>query len=302
MLGKPAPRQDGAMADTQRAGPGEFRVEHDTMGEVRVPARALWGAQTQRAVENFPISGVRVEPGGHPRAGPDQGGRGRGQRPARRAGRRTSPRPSAPRRSEVADGEHDDQFPIDVFQTGSGTSTNMNVNEVVARLATRAARPPGAPQRPGQRLAVEQRHVPHRLHLAATAAVVQDLVPALEHLADSLQRKAIEFADVVKAGPHAPDGRRPGDARPGVRRLRRAGARRRRRGCARRCPGSPRCRSAARPSAPASTPRPGSPAQVVAELAPDDRPAADRGARPLRGAGRRATAWSSCPASCAPSR
>ena len=103
--------------------------------------------------------------------------------------------------AEVARGGCDDQFPIDVFQTGSGTSSNMNMNEVLATLAGRAARPAGAPERPRQRVAVVSNDVfPSSIHVAATHAVVDDLIPALEHLAASLERKAPEFADVVKSG------------------------------------------------------------------------------------------------------
>ena len=105
------------------------------MGEVRVPATARWGAQTQRAVENFPISGQRVEPALIDRPGHDQGRRGDGQRRDGHDLGATSPSAIADAADEVAAGRHFDQFPIDVFQTGSGTSTNMNMNEVLANLA-----------------------------------------------------------------------------------------------------------------------------------------------------------------------
>jgi fumarate hydratase, class II len=177
----------------------DFRIEHDTMGEVRVPADALWGAQTQRAVENFPISGVRVEPAVlHALA--------RIKSAAAVVNARLGvvdadvARAVAAAADEVAAGRHDDQFPIDVFQTGSGTSTNMNVNEVVARLASERL---GRPVHPNDDVNASQSSndtFPTSLHLAATAAVVEDLVPALEHLAESLERKASEFSDVVKAG------------------------------------------------------------------------------------------------------
>ena len=130
-----------------------FRIEHDTMGEVRVPADALWRAQTQRAVENFPISGRGLE---------------RAQIRAlglvKAAAARVNGRIGvladdlaaaiATAADEVAAGGYDAQFPVDVFQTGSGTSSNMNANEVIATLATRASGLAGAPQRPRQRLAV----------------------------------------------------------------------------------------------------------------------------------------------------
>ena len=177
----------------------EYRTEHDTMGEVRVPATALWQAQTQRAVENFPISGTRIEvaqvralariKGAAARVNADLG-----------VISADVARAVSDAAAEVVEGHHDDQFPVDVFQTGSGTSTNMNVNEVIATLATRAL---GAPVHPNDHVNASQSSndtFPTSLHLAATDAVVNDLVPALEHLAQSLQRKAHEYAGVVKAG------------------------------------------------------------------------------------------------------
>src|SRR6185436_2769923 len=115
----------------------EFRVEHDTMGEVRVPADALWRAQTQRAVENFPISGGRLEAShikalAQIKAAAAEVNASLGVLPADVADA------IAAAASAVAGGDHDDQFPIDVFQTGSGTSSNMNVNEVLATLASRS--------------------------------------------------------------------------------------------------------------------------------------------------------------------
>src|SRR4051794_38270231 len=115
---------------------GKYRIEHDTMGEVRVPADALWGAQTQRAVENFPISGVRMDPAvvralARVKVAAARVNAGLGVLDADVADA------VAGAATEVADGGHADQFPIDVFQTGSGTSTNMNVNEVVAAIASR---------------------------------------------------------------------------------------------------------------------------------------------------------------------
>jgi len=182
---------------TERA--EEYRVEHDTMGEVRVPAAALWGAQTQRAVENFPISGLAIDPDVvHALA--------RIKASAARVNARLGVLDDdlaaavAQAAEAVASGEHDDQFPIDVFQTGSGTSTNMNVNEVVAALATTAR---GERVHPNDHVNASQSSndtFPSALHLAATGAVVQDLVPALEHLSASLGRKASELDDVVKPG------------------------------------------------------------------------------------------------------
>ncbi len=176
-----------------------YRTEHDTMGEVRVPAAALWQAQTQRAIENFPISGTRVETaqvralarikGAAARVNADLG-----------VIDADVARAVSEAAAQVVDGRHDDQFPVDVFQTGSGTSTNMNVNEVIATLATRAL---GATVHPNDHVNASQSSndtFPTSLHLAATDAVVNDLAPALEHLAQSLQRKADEYAEVVKAG------------------------------------------------------------------------------------------------------
>jgi fumarate hydratase, class II len=178
---------------------GEYRLEHDTMGEVRVPASALWGAQTQRAVENFPISGLGIDPDVvHALA--------RIKASAARVNAELGVLDGelatavAEAAEAVASGAHDEHFPIDVFQTGSGTSTNMNVNEVVAALAS-AAR--GDRVHPNDHVNASQSSndtFPSALHLAATGAVVHDLVPALEHLAAALTRKAGELDDVVKPG------------------------------------------------------------------------------------------------------
>jgi fumarate hydratase class II len=177
----------------------DYRVERDTMGEVRVPADALWRAQTQRAVENFPISGARLE-SAHIRAlaqikaaaaavNADLGVLDRDVADAIVAAA-----------GEVAGGAHDTQFPIDVFQTGSGTSSNMNANEV---LATLAAERLGRPVHPNDEVNASQSSndvFPTSIHLAATAALADNLVPALAHLASTLEERASAFADVVKAG------------------------------------------------------------------------------------------------------
>ncbi len=177
----------------------EFRVERDSMGEVRVPADAKWQAQTQRAVENFPISGTRLE-----RSQIEALARIKAATASvkRELGLVDPDLAEAIIRAaeEVARGEHDDQFPIDVFQTGSGTSSNMNMNEVLATLAGerlgRAVHPNDDVNHPMS----SNDMFPASIHIAATAAVVGDLVPALEHLAASLERKATEFVDVVKSG------------------------------------------------------------------------------------------------------
>lgn len=178
---------------------GGFRTEHDSMGEVLVPADALWGAQTARAVENFPISGQPVPPGvvralARIKAAAARVNADLGVLDADRAAA------IAAAADEVASGRHDEQFPVDVFQTGSGTSTNMNVNEVVARRAHLAT---GLDVHPNDHVNAGQSSndtFPSALRVATTVAAVHDLVPALRHLAASLGRKEDEFADVVKAG------------------------------------------------------------------------------------------------------
>jgi fumarate hydratase class II len=177
----------------------EYRIEHDTMGEVRVPVSALYGAQTQRAVENFPISGSGLEP-------------------AQIVALARIKRAAAVVNSElgildapVADavvlaadeliaGRHHDQFPVDTYQTGSGTSSNMNINEVLATLATGFA---GAPVHPNDHVNASQSSndvFPTSVHVAVTGALLNDLVPALDHLALSLEAKAELWKTVVKAG------------------------------------------------------------------------------------------------------
>ncbi|MET7638246.1 class II fumarate hydratase [Streptomyces sp. NPDC005438] len=176
-----------------------YRVEHDSMGEVRVPAHAKWRAQTQRAVENFPLSGQRLE-----RAHIEALARikAAAARVNARLGVLDEDVAQAIREAaqEVVDGHWDDHFPVDVFQTGSGTSSNMNTNEVLATLASERL---GRPVHPNDHVNASQSSndvFPSSIHIAATAAVTRDLIPALEHLAGSLERKAEEFAEVVKSG------------------------------------------------------------------------------------------------------
>jgi fumarate hydratase class II len=177
----------------------EYRVERDTMGEVRVPADALWRAQTQRAVENFPISGTHLE---------RQHIRALAQIKAAAAAvnadlgvvDRATAEAIVAAANEVADGRYDGHFPIDVFQTGSGTSSNMNANEVIATLA---ARQTGHGVHPNDDVNASQSSndvFPSSIHLAATAAVAGDLVPALDHLATALEAKAEEWRETVKSG------------------------------------------------------------------------------------------------------
>jgi fumarate hydratase class II len=193
----------GAMTDI--AVPGTtatepaFRTERDTMGEVRVPADALYRAQTQRAVENFPISGMHLERG-HIEA------LAQIKKAAAKANAELGVLDAdvaaaiAAAADEVAGGAHDAHFPIDIFQTGSGTSSNMNANEVIATLATRRL---GREVHPNDHVNASQSSndvFPTSVHLAATAGVVHDLIPALEHLALELEAKSVEFAGVVKSG------------------------------------------------------------------------------------------------------
>ena len=176
----------------------ESRVEHDSLGDVLVPAFALWGAQTQRATENFPISGRPVDPAliralALVKGLAAQTNAELGTLPARTA------EPITEAALTLASGEHADQFPIDVFQTGSGTSTNMNVNEVIAHLAGRA----GIEVHPNDHVNAGQSSndtFPTAIHVAAAVAVSEDLVPGLETLRVSLAAKAEEFADTVKSG------------------------------------------------------------------------------------------------------
>ena len=176
----------------------EFRTEHDSMGEVLVPASALWGAQTQRAVENFPISGSTLEPehikaiaqvkAAAAKVNAELGVIDNEMAKAIQAAAR-----------EVIDGRHDDQFPIDVFQTGSGTSSNMNMNEVLASLAGIA----GVVTHPNDHVNASQSSndtFPTSIHVAATSSTIQQLIPALDQLARALDAKAEEFKDVVKSG------------------------------------------------------------------------------------------------------
>ena len=177
----------------------EFRIEHDTMGEVRVPAWAKWRAQTQRAVENFPISGRPVEPAIIHALAAIKGAAAEVNAELGVLDPDVA-KAIAAAAAEVADGQWDEHFPIDVFQTGSGTSTNMNVNEVVATLASTRH---GGNVHPNDHVNASQSSndtFPSAIHLAATRAVVRDLVPALTHLRDALRRKADEFSDVVKSG------------------------------------------------------------------------------------------------------
>jgi fumarate hydratase class II len=180
-------------------GDQEFRVEHDTMGDVKVPANALWRAQTQRAVENFPISGRPLERSQIRALGLLKAA-------AARVNAKLGVLPPdvadaiAEAADDVAAGRYDDHFPLDVFQTGSGTSSNMNANEVIATLATRAL---GRDVHPNDDVNAAQSSndtFPTTIHVAATEAVLTDVIPALRHLAEVIEGRAAEWADVVKSG------------------------------------------------------------------------------------------------------
>ncbi len=186
---------------------GEYRVEKDTMGEVRVPADALWGAQTQRAVENFPVSGQRfgrsfIAAIAHVKGACAE------VNLALKPARMTPPLAQAIQEAcrAVAEGKHDGQFPVDVFQTGSGTSSNMNANEVIANLANEklgGARGSYKPVHPNDHVNMGQSSndvIPAVVHLAALLALKDGLYPAIGQLHASLRRKAREFDGVVKLG------------------------------------------------------------------------------------------------------
>ncbi len=184
---------------TKDAPDDEFRTEHDTMGEVQVPRLALWRAQTQRAVENFPISGTPLE-SQHIRALAlikAAAARANGELGVLEPGKAKAIEDAA---LEVAGGDFDDQFPIDVFQTGSGTSSNMNANEVIASLASTGF---GEVVHPNDHVNASQSSndtFPTSIHVAAAAAITRDLIPALDHLASAFEAKSVEFDGVVKAG------------------------------------------------------------------------------------------------------
>jgi len=175
------------------------RTVHDSMGELEVPEDALWGAQTQRAVENFPISGLQM-----PRRFIAALGLVKWAAAGANAelGLLTSDKAVAIQKValEVAAGEHDEHFPIDVFQTGSGTSSNMNANEVIATLATQQL---GSEVHPNDHVNMSQSSndvIPTCVHVSAALAINEALLPALGHLAETLETKATETAAVVKTG------------------------------------------------------------------------------------------------------
>ncbi|MEX2139969.1 MAG: class II fumarate hydratase [Pirellulales bacterium] len=194
--------------------PSEYRIEHDSMGDVRVPARAYYGAQTQRAVENFPISGWPLAPElihalgvvkyGAAVANRDLGKlTGSGKNPLN--SKQVEALMQASR--EVAGGKFDDQFPIDVFQTGSGTSSNMNANEVISNRAIEIAGgdrfSEKKPIHPNDHVNMGQSTndmFPTAIHVAAAVAIRQQLTPALQRLQQILAEKASEWDKIIKIG------------------------------------------------------------------------------------------------------
>nr|PZN68458.1 MAG: aspartate ammonia-lyase [Sphaerobacter thermophilus] len=178
-----------------------YRIERDSMGEMRVPADALYGASTARAVENFPISGLRF-----PRAFIRALGL------IKLAAARTNAelgllseeksRLIQEAAQEVAEGRWDDEFPLDIFQTGSGTSTNMNANEVIATRAAQIAGG-GRPVHPNDDVNMGQSSndvIPSAIHVSAYLEIAEQLLPAMAHLQETLERRAAETDDVVKMG------------------------------------------------------------------------------------------------------
>ncbi len=188
-----------ASEDTGSTPDGEFRIEHDTMGEVRVPKNAKYQAQTQRAVENFPISFRPLEQT-----------QIRALALIKSAAAKVNvklgvvPQDVGEAVSQAADrvaaGEFDADFPLDVFQTGSGTSSNMNANEVIATIAAESL---GGKVHPNDHVNASQSSndvFPTSIHVAATESVVRHLLPALDHLEEAFEAKAQEWATVVKSG------------------------------------------------------------------------------------------------------
>jgi fumarate hydratase class II len=177
----------------------EYRIEHDTMGEVRVPVSARYGAQTQRAVENFPISGAGLETA-------QVAALARIKKAAALANSKLGvlddsiAQAIAAAADRVVAGEFEGDFPIDVYQTGSGTSSNMNMNEVLASLATESL---GSNVHPNDHVNASQSSndvFPTSVHVAVTGALIHDLIPSLEHLQKALEEKAALWATAVKAG------------------------------------------------------------------------------------------------------
>jgi fumarate hydratase class II len=178
---------------------GEYRIEHDTMGDVRVPKEAKWGASAQRAVDNFPISGLTIDRALIAALAQIKGAAARSNAKLKLVDKKIADAIADAAR-EVAEGTWDDQFPVDVYQTGSGTSSNTNINEVLANLATERL---GDNVHPNDHVNASQSSndvFPSAIHVAAAVTITDDLVPALQHLAKSLRKKQRQFKTVVKSG------------------------------------------------------------------------------------------------------
>lgn len=176
-----------------------FRIEHDSMGEVRVPKDALYAAQTQRAVENFPISGLRFSRSFIRALGLVKGAAAYVNKELGYLDSKMAEAIQAAAK-EVEQGMHDEHFPLDIFQTGSGTSTNMNANEVIATLATRRL---GSPVHPNDHVNMGQSSndvIPTALHVATCLEVTETLLPGLDHLRQTIEKKAKEVDKVIKTG------------------------------------------------------------------------------------------------------
>jgi fumarate hydratase class II len=179
--------------------PQEFRIEHDSMGELKVPADAFWGAQTQRAVENFQISGLKM---------PRDFIRALGLIKWAAAATNLELNELPPKVAgaiqkaalEVAEGAHDAHFPLDVFQTGSGTSSNMNANEVIAHVASRFAGRVIHANDQVNRAQSSNDVIPTAIHLSALLALEDALLPSLTRLIDTLRKRIAELAPIVKTG------------------------------------------------------------------------------------------------------
>jgi fumarate hydratase, class II len=184
---------------TDQPADSEYRTEHDSMGDVRVPRDAKWRAQTQRAVENFPVSGLTID---RELIGALASIKGAAALVNAELGviAHDIAKAIEAAAAEVAGGDWDPQFPIDVFQTGSGTSSNMNTNEVLATLASERL---GSPVHPNDHVNASQSSndtFPSAIHIAATRSIIVNLIPALRHLEAALAHKADQFVDVVKSG------------------------------------------------------------------------------------------------------
>jgi fumarate hydratase class II len=177
----------------------DYRIEHDTMGEVRVPKDAKWQAQTQRAVENFPISGIPIDPSLIAALAAIKGAVA-----AENVRRKSLPKAKGDAiqaaAGEVVSGRWNGEFPIDVFQTGSGTSSNMNMNEVLATLAGEAMGEKLHPNDDVNAPLSSNDMFPSAIHIAAAMSMQDELLPALRHLAEGLRKKSRSFAKVVKSG------------------------------------------------------------------------------------------------------